>query len=73
MRKQAWYVITYTWHLKNWIQQQQQQQQKTDSQIKEQTSGYQQGDIGWRSKIVGGGFEVQSTVYKINNLQWCTV
>ena len=46
---------------------------KTDSQIKKQTSGYQQGDIGWRSKLVGGDFEVQSTMYKINNLRWCTV
>ena len=42
---------------------------KPDSQIKEQTSGYQQGEIGWRSKIVVGDFEVQSTMYKINNLQ----
>ena len=46
---------------------------KTDSQIKKQTSGYQQGEIGWRSKIVVGDFEVQSTMYKINNLQWCNV
>ena len=40
---------------------------------REQISGYQRGETGWRSKIVVGGFEVQSTMYKINNLQWCTV
>ena len=69
-KKQILYVFTYMWNLKK--KNKTHSKSKTDSQIQNQTNGYQRG-MEEKYKISEGNLKLQPTSCKIDELWGCNV